>query len=457
MSSYPIISLGLVSSHLFNRIPSHCIISYCIISHHLILHVLSFSTVIPLLQPSEKPLPHCIAFVQPPWASSIGLKCIESCFTSKANLGVSIVDMSLPRFIVLAIACSCKSQAGSENISSSSCTDSIANSACDEPSLVQLGVKDAKDANDAKGEANDRDSSQRRKRRASTYTGTLPYVLQAYCSSGTWLTACDDIPRGWKQHVGAFDKSISTTPPAATGSASDNYITLGGSGVEGDVPSASTIEGWFSSSNANNLDFDLQGVLNGGFCTASTLTETIQKTYPDAKSQVTCLVGTYSTAATYADTFDYFGIMIHGDSMTSGKYSIPEEYPTSGGTWPYIKDWIDSDVPNSKIILSLTTNGLEAYMVDWFKALIAEYGLAGMSFWDWNQLDDSISTTCIEDQRTQCDSSDPFKCSAVCNGGDADGQCCDSVDITTVGSCKTLGQEGCCGGTESTTYCQLVS
>ena len=364
--------------------------------------------------------------------------------------------MSLPRFIVLAIACSCKSQAGSENISSSSCTDSIANSACDEPSLVQLGVKDAKDAKDAKGEANDRDSSQRRKRRASTYTGTLPYVLQAYCSSGDWLTACDDIPSGWQQHVGAFDKSISTTPPAATGSASDNYITLGGDGVEGDVPSASTIECWFSRSNAKNLDFDLEGVLKGEFCTASTLTETIQKTYPDAKSQVTCLVGTYSTAATYADTFDYFAIMIHGDSMTSGTYSIPEDDPTSGGTWPYIKDWIDSDVPNSKIILSLTTKGLEAYMVDWFKELIAEYGLAGMSFWDWNQLDDSISTTCIEDQSTQCDSPDPGKCDARCNGGDADGQCCDKDSITTVGSCKTLGQEGCCGGTDRTTYCQLV-
>ena len=372
-----------------------------------------------------------------------GSSVLNPAFTRRANLGVSIADMSLARFIVLAIACSCKAQAGSENISSSSCTDSSASSACDEPSLVQLEVKDAK------GEAKDRD----RQRRS---TKTLPYVLQAYCSSGTWLTACDTIPSGWQQHVGAFDTSIATTPPAATGSASDNYITLGGSGVEGDVPSASTIEGWFSSSNANNLDFDLEGVLNGGFSTAASLTETIQETYPDAKSQVTCLVGTYSTAATYADTFDYFGIMIHGDSMTSGSYSIPEDDPTSGGTWPYIKDWIDSDVPNSKIILSLTTVGLEAYMVDWFKELIAEYGLAGMSFWDLNQLDASISTTCIEEESTQCDSSDSFKCSAVCNGGDADGQCCDSDDTTTVGSCSTLGQEGCCGGTDSTQYCQLV-
>lgn len=64
----------------------------------------------------------------------------------------------------------------------------------------------------------------------------------------------------------------------------------------------------------------------------------------------------YSTAETYVDTFDYFGIMIHGDSMTSGSYSIPKDDPTSGGTWPYIQNWLNSDIPNSKIILSLTTD-----------------------------------------------------------------------------------------------------
>ena len=82
---------------------------------------------------------------------------------------------------------------------------------------------------------------------------------QAYCSSGSWLTACDDIPSGWQEHNGAFDPSLSTAPPAATGSASDNYLTLGGSGVDGSVPSASTIEGWMSTYNSDNLDFDLEG------------------------------------------------------------------------------------------------------------------------------------------------------------------------------------------------------
>ena len=55
---------GLVLSHPLNHIPSHRFISYFLPSCHLP----SFFTVIPLLQPSEKPLPHCIACIRPSWA-----------------------------------------------------------------------------------------------------------------------------------------------------------------------------------------------------------------------------------------------------------------------------------------------------------------------------------------------------------------------------------------------------
>lgn len=325
--------------------------------------------------------------------------------------------------------------------------------------LVQLG---AEHANAVTG----RRRRRRRRRRSSDGTtrrrrskGTdFPYVLQAYCG-GSWLTLCSDVPSGWQQHPGAFDTNIATTPYAATSdsNAADNYITLGGSKVEGTLPSSGTIEGWFADSNANNLDFDMEGVLNGAFSTVATLTEQVQESSSDTKAQVTCLVGTYSTAEPYSDTFDYFGIMIHGNSMTSGSYSIPESDPTQGGTWPYIKNWLDSDIPNSKIILSLTTVDLTGYMVDWFKSLIAEYGLAGMSFWYWDELDSSISLDCIEWQSVQCDSSDSFACEAVCAEGDYYEQCCDKTDMTTLGSCTSLGQEGCCGGTSETTYCQAVS
>eukprot|EP00438_Fugacium_kawagutii_P018607 Skav234502 [mRNA] locus=scaffold1613:45731:47183:+ [translate_table: standard] len=316
---------------------------------------------------------------------------------------------------------------------------------CDEPSaLVQLQAADKKEVT--------------RSKKRGTSTPTFPYVLQAYCGD-SWLTLCSDVRDGWQQHNGAFQPDISTTPPSATADSDpdNNYIALGGHDVEGTIPSASTIEGWFSTTNSNNLDFDMEGILDGAFSTVASLTQEIQADYPDAQAQVTCLVSTYPDAEVYADLFQYFGIMIHGDSMTSGSYSIPKDDPKSGGTWPYIKDWIDSDIPNSKIILSVTTAGLEAYMVDWFKELIAEYGLAGMSFWYWNQLDDSIDPSCIESDSVQCDTSDSFACTAVCTGDSpVAGECCDRSDVTTVGNCTQLGQEGCCGGTADTQYCQLV-
>ena len=79
-------------------------------------------------------------------------------------------------------------------------------------------------------------------------------------------------------------------------------------------------------------------------------------------------------------------------------------------------------------------------------------------FWDRFHGDSPISHD-FQDQGTQCDSSSSFKCSQVCNGGDADGYCCDSDSITyikgTAYYCKD-GLEACCGGTDSTTYCQKV-
>ena len=184
-----------------------------------------------------------------------------------------------------------------------------------------------------------------------------------------------------------------------------NYITLGGDGVTGDLPSADTIRTLMSSLKADNLDFDLEGSIKNGFSSSYTLLSAVQGSSSSTKGQATCLVSQYENAVPYKDDFDYFGIMIHGSSMTSGSYTIPSPDPTTGTTWTDIQKWLDSEVPNEKIVLSLTTVGLEAYMVDWFKSLIAEYGLAGMSFWYWqgddNQLDSSISIDCIQEPNSR--------------------------------------------------------
>ena len=65
--------------------------------------------------------------------------------------------------------------------------------------------------------------------------------------------------------------------------------------------------------------------------------------------------------------------------MTDGSWSIPKDNPNSGFTYKVIQDWLKSGIPASKIILALTTNGLEAYMVDWIKGIIQQNGMAGAS------------------------------------------------------------------------------
>lgn len=349
------------------------------------------------------------------------------------------------------------------------------NSSCTEPgelgenALVQLGTAKASDRRwrrprGSRWRSRLGSDDRRRRRRAGTYTGTIPYKVQVYCGL-SWLTVCSDVPENWEQHTGAFDPSMSTAPQTATNRrrSSMNYITLGGDGVEGDLPSADTVTGWMSSYLADNLDFDLEGSIQNDFSSTYSLLSQVKSSSSSTKGQATCLQSQYNTAAKYKDDFDYFGIMIHGSGMLSGGYTIPEDDPTTGTTWGDIQNWLDSDVPNEKIILSLTTVELTGWMVDWFKSLIAQYGLAGMSFWYWQgddyQLDSSISIDCIQDQATQCDSSSSFKCSQVCNGGDADGYCCDSDSITYISGTAyycSEGLEACCGGTDSTTYCQKV-
>lgn len=191
-------------------------------------------------------------------------------------------------------------------------------------------------------------------------TTTTTYILQVYCGD-SWLTTCDEVPSGWQQHPGAFQPDIEYTPiqPATSDSDPDkNYLTFGGGDVEGTLTASFIIE-QMPLANCNNVDYDMEGSIagdNGGYATVQALSQTVAQTYPDAKFQVTCLVNDYTDAEAVMDTFSLFGIMIHGSSMVSGHYSIPEDDPKSGGTWTYIKHWIESDIPNNQIILSLTTD-----------------------------------------------------------------------------------------------------
>ncbi|CAE7221343.1 unnamed protein product [Symbiodinium pilosum] len=202
--------------------------------------------------------------------------------------------------------------------------------------------------------------------------------------------------------------------------------------------------------DASNIDFDMEGIMQMKYKEAAGLCNDLRTTYGhDIKCQATCLTGDddRKTAAVYKDTFDYFAIMIHGGSMSDG-WSIPVDDPFSGATWKVINEWLHAGIPASKLILAVTTNGLEAYMVNWLKAIIQKYGMAGMSVWQLKDLKSSISYQCIEDPSTQCGHPSPST--------EVDGECCDPDSVTKIGSCKELGQDGCCGGAGGSALCQKV-
>ena len=153
--------------------------------------------------------------------------------------------------------------------------------------------------------------------------------------------------------------------------------------------------------------------------------------------------------------------MLHGDTMSSNGFNIPMSDPYSGSTYQLLENWMNTSIPNSKIILALTTAGLEPYMVNWFKELIAQYGFAGMSVWGWSTVSSCITVDCIEDASVNCSTTcttittTTSACTAKCTSPSPyAGECCDSTSTTDGGSCATEGQEGCCGGNSGTTYCQ---
>merc|ERR1719362_2819180 len=108
------------------------------------------------------------------------------------------------------------------------------------------------------------------------------------------------------------------------------------------------------------------------------------------------LSGSSSSVASIASSFETIGLMIHANSMSGGGWSIPESDPKSGYTYKEIMRWVDSSIPHNKFAFALTTDGLEGYMVTFLKGLITKYGLAGMSFWQIQDLPTTIPLACIE-------------------------------------------------------------
>ena len=230
------------------------------------------------------------------------------------------------------------------------------------------------------------------------------YEVAAYCGP-SWLTDCSLVPTSWARFAGGFDHNIQTPPPALPSQfdVQQNRLVIGGANVMGAVPSAQSIVTMMDKSRCSGVNFDMEGEIAGNYALVQSLANGIKSISLNTTTYVTCL-GTWSSeAAEVESSFDGIGIMAYGGSMTGQGWGIPEDDPESGDTWHWIQQWINSGVPNNKIILGATTAGLKPYMIDWYKTLITTYGFKGIFIWKLADLPSTgITAECIEDPEVSC-------------------------------------------------------
>lgn len=277
-----------------------------------------------------------------------------------------------------------------------------------------------------------------------------PYLLAAYCSQNL-PPSCSSIPEGWQKHGGAFSsEGASAAPPMGSGPPERNYMAIGGQDVDGPLPTTSAMANWMHGLDYAALDFDMEGMLAGNYAMALDLVSEFRASssqFSETKFQMT-VFGSDQVAVRFMeenhDSIQYVGLMLYGDSMSDDGWSIPKERPETGATFKYIQMWINSSVPNSQIVLGMSGAQLEGYMVDFFKSIVAQYGFAGIMFWNLQEALDVVSKSCLEQADVKC------ACTAHCVGGSYDGQCCDLQSSTSAGNCGVIGQEACCGDTSGT-------
>lgn len=192
--------------------------------------------------------------------------------------------------------------------------------------------------------------------------------------------------------AGAFQANIGAEPPSlATGPASGvarRNLVLGGAGVMGALPTAETLASWMAEKNYNGLEFDMEGALHGKFDEVAALAKQVKALRPNVHTpvQVTVMAsGDWAAAGGSAywkaaqDHFDTIALMTYGLRMEGAGWEIPKADPKSGATYHYIAQWLELK-PN-KVVLAMTTLGLEDYMVSFYDSLVTEHSLAGIAYW----------------------------------------------------------------------------
>ena len=172
----------------------------------------------------------------------------------------------------------------------------------------------------------------------------------------------------------------------------NKYITFGGEGVGGSIPNANEIIRILDENNANGVDFDLEGCLHNKHEEVIEQTQIVKSNRPNLKIQLTCFGSSdFHTVGRWAENntskFDHIALMLYGDSMSGSGWDVPESTTVdspSGNTFNYIKQWIDSSIPNEKIILCMTSIGITDNMIKFFHDLVIKHGFAGILFWNVN-------------------------------------------------------------------------
>jgi len=229
---------------------------------------------------------------------------------------------------------------------------------------------------------------------------------------------CDDVPVGLDtMYAGSFQPtSLHDGPTNQDGSPYDGktditnrYVTFGGAGVFGptgsavptaDIISQDEMKTAVENFGATGLDFDLEASLDNTHVWQTTIDNAValKSDGTITNIQVTCFGSNTvpglnelpTWAAANPEKFDTIALMLYGGSMTGAGWEIPKcqdgkqvtaENP-SGKTWEYINKWLESGIPHEKIILGMTSTGLEQYHVDFFQQIVDKYSLGGISFWN---------------------------------------------------------------------------
>jgi len=127
----------------------------------------------------------------------------------------------------------------------------------------------------------------------------------------------------------------------------------------------------------------MEGALDGKFSEVNTLAQKF-----GGNKQITVLASTSDQIREIQGTFSSVNVMLHGDSQP-----VVTSYSDSFFI-NMIKPWLDK-IDHHKLVLGMTTAGLTADTLDFFKQVVTDNGLRGLSFWKVKDWPSGLPISCV--------------------------------------------------------------